>query len=504
MNSLKYKPIILTILDGWGIAPPSFGNAITSAHTPCMGSLLSKFPNTELWASGTWVGLPNNDPGNTEVGHINISAGRIVKSKILVIDDAITKGSFFTNPAFKKAIDYVKTNSSNLHLIGLFSSARVHASSEHLLNLIKLTKQESVKNLYLHIFTDGRDAPPYEGLTKLLELENYLQKIGIGKIASISGRFYGMDRNKRFERTEKVYDALVKGVGKQSFLATVALENYYKEGISDEFIPPTVITDKNQPVATIGQKDAIIFFNHRGERAVQLVEKFNGPFVVTLTEYDRDLKVNDVAYLPTKLTNTIGEVFSKNNFKQLRLAESEKGRFVTYYFNGHQENPWTGERDLIIDSPKVRTYDELPQMAAPQITDSLIDELVTQTTDFVVVNFANADMVGHTGLFKPTVMACETVDLCLQRIVDAVLKTNGVLFITGDHGNAEEKIDLKTGLTLNEHTKNPVPLILVGQNLDNIKLKPGGTLGDIAPTILTLIGLPVPPEMTGKVLYDAT
>lgn len=505
MNSLKFRPIILIILDGWGIAPPSFGNAITSSHLPCFNYLLSNFPSTSISASGTAVGLPNNDPGNTEVGHLNIGAGRIVESSVLAIDDAIKEGSFFTNSAFKEAVAHVNTFNSSLHLMGLLSSARVHASKDHLLSLIKFTKQNNVKKLFLHIFTDGRDAPPYEALTQILEVENYLQKLDIGTIASLCGRFWAMDRDRRWDRTQKAYDVLTRGMGENFSLPTVALENFYREGIRDEFIPPIVIT-KNGAPHTIQKNDAIIFFNHRGERAAQLTQKIISPdnkslnlFFVSLTRYD-DMPVNVIAFPPTKIKNALGEVFSNAGLKQLRLTESEKGRFVTYYLNGNEEQKFPGEERIIIPSSQVKTYDTLPQMSANEITKTLIEKL--SSFDLIVVNFANADMVGHTGLFKSTVIACETINNCLQQIVDVLLKTNGILFITGDHGNAEEKIDLKTGLTLNEHTRNPVPLIIVGNTVKNIKLKDDGVLADIAPTILKLTNLEIPPEMTGKVLIE--
>lgn len=504
MNSLKYRPAVLIILDGWGVAPPSFGNAITSSHLPYFNQLLANFPNTTLLASGTAVGLPKNEPGNTQTAHLNLGAGRVVYQDLPRINLSIADGTFFKNPAFIGAINHAKAHNSKLHLMGLVGATGVHANPEHLYALLKLAKDEDFPRVFVHFFTDGRDTAPYEGMTRLLELENYLQKINIGKIATISGRFYAMDRDKRWERTEKTYSALINGVGEKASIPTVALEAYYRNGITDEFIPPTVIIGSdNKPVGLIEKDDAIIFFNHRGERAAQLTQKILqntlNLFFVTLTQYD-DLPVSAIAFLPTKLKNTIGEVFSRVGLKQLRLAESEKARFITYYFSGNVEEKFPGEERIIIPSPTVKTYDLEPQMAAFGITKTLLEKLSLNTFDFLVVNFANADMVGHTGLFKPTVIACEAIDNCLGQIVNNILKTNAILFITGDHGNAEEKIDIKSGLTLNEHTKNPVPLILVGNGVKNLKLKHNGMLADIAPTILKLVGLEIPQEMTGNIL----
>lgn len=500
--SLSNNPVVLAVLDGWGIAPPHFGNAITSARTPTINNLANFYPTTKLIASGQNVGLPNNDPGNTEIGHLHLGSGRVVKSYISQINEAITDGSFDKNPTLLTAIEHVKKFKSNLHLMGLLSAARIHAASEHLYALLKFAKQNNVNNVFIHIFTDGRDSQPYSALSKILELKNFLEKENIGIIASICGRFYSMDRDKRWERTKRAYLAIVNGEGDKTPEPLVALEKNYKEGITDEFIEPLVVVDsKGLPITKVKENDAIIFFNHRGERAVQLTQLFisrvTKVFFITLTEYDPDLEVQGIAFSPQKIPKTLGETLSKGNLTQLRLAESEKGRFVTYYFSGYRRDAFQGEERIIIPSPDVETYDIRPEMSAREITDALIEKLNSGKFNFILVNFANADMVGHTGLFKPTVRAVETVDSCIKRVAEIVIKIGGALVITGDHGNAEEKIDAKTGFILREHTKNPVPLIVVSDSLKNKKLREG-SLVDVAPTILRILGIPAPSEMTGN------
>lgn len=502
MNSSKVNRIVLIVLDGWGLAPESPCNPISCANLPFYKSLLLNFPNTRLLASGEAVGLLNNSPGNTSIGHLNLAAGRIVKSPLREINEAIEEGSFFKNKAFKKIIRHLKKHSSALHLLGLFGLGHVHSSTEHLLALLELAKINQIEKVYLHLFTDGRDSPPKSALTLFSNFEEKLKKEKLGVIATIAGRFYAMDRDRRWPRTEKAFEVL-KGLGKKAKSASLAIRESYQNGTPDEFIKPTVLTDnQGNPLGKISQNDGIIFFNHRGERAIQLSElilkkKQNlNLFFLSLTEFDKHLMVSAVAFPPRPVEKTLGEVISEYRLRQLRLAETEKARFVTYYFNGFREKNFPLEKRIIIPSPRVPTYDLKPEMSALELIQALFQE-IEKNYSFILLNFANPDMVGHTGLFKATVRACETIDLCLKKIIEKTLATDSLVIITADHGNAEEKIDLKTGLTLTEHTNNPVPFILVDKNLKNVKLREG-ILADVAPTILNLLGLPKPVEMTGK------
>lgn len=503
------KPIVLVVIDGWGLAPKSLGNPISQANLPTYHKLINTFPNSRLIASGETVGLFNNDPGNTEVAHVNMAAGRIVNSPVVEITRAITNGSFFTNKALEQAATHIKTHNSNLHIMGLFSSGHVHASNDYLYALIKFAKNAGITKLFLHLFTDGRDSSPTAALPLLKELEEYIKKQDLGTIATITGRFYAMDRVRLWSRTKKAYDALFSGIGEIFTSPSEAIESWYKKNITDEFIPPSVIVDSDkESLGKIEQNDAIVFYNHRVDRALQLSQMItastNKPlnlFFVSLIEYDKHLPVEGVAFPSQQLFNTLGEVLSISNLRQLRLAETEKERFVTYYFNGFREEPFTGEDRIIVPSSQVETYDQKPEMSAYELTDKLLSKIKSDEYDFILINYANPDMVGHTGLFKATIKACEAVDNCLGKITDEILASyDGLLIITADHGNAEEKIDLKTGLVLTEHTNNPVPLILVGKNLGNTKIAQGGILSDIAPTVLSLLNLPVPEEMTGKSL----
>lgn len=495
------------ILDGWGLAPKSLGNPIAQANLPNYKKLIDAFPNGQLLASGEAVGLFNNDPGNTEVGHLNIAAGRVVKSPVVEITESIKNGSFFNNSALRNTVSHVKTYNSNLHIMGLFSSGHVHSSNDYLYALIEFAKRAHIPKLFIHLFTDGRDSSPTAALPLLKQLEVYIKRQGLGAIATIIGRFYAMDRVKLWSRTQKAFDALFLGIGEPFTSPTEAIKSWYKKNITDEFIPPSVIVgDDKQPLGKIKQNDAVIFLNHRVDRALQLSQiitdranKSRNIFLVTLIEYDKHLPVQGVAFPPQLLSNTIGEVLSSNKLRQLRIAETEKERFVTYYFNGFKEEPFTNEDRIIVPSPQIETYDQRPEMSAYELTKQLLSKMKSKLYDFIVVNYANPDMVGHTGLFKATIKACEAVDNCLGKIADEIFANeDGLLIITADHGNAEEKIDLKTGLVLTEHTNNPVPLIFVGNKLKSIKLRQAGVLSDIAPTVLSLLNLPIPKEMTGK------
>lgn len=496
------KPVVLAVLDGWGLAAQTAGNPIAQAKLPTM-ERLKNFPHSQLLASGTAVGLLDNDPGNTEIGHVSLAAGRVSKTPIVRITEAIKNGSFFANKALLQATDYVKKHNSNLHLMGLFGSGNVHASNDYLYALLKLAKQEAVENVFLHLFTDGRDSSPTAALSLVNDLQKHLVQLSLGTIATVTGRFYAMDRDRRWARTKKAYEAIFGGVGEKFASVSDLISSWYQKNITDEFIPPSVITDKNgQPLAKIGTNDAVIFYNHRIDRAKQLTSMFTGNFFVSMVEYDRHLPVQAVAFPPEPLRETLGEIFAQQGLRQLRAAESEKERFVTYYFNGYREQPFTNEDRLIVPSPQVNTYDEKPAMSAFELTEQVLAKMGDDNYDFILINFANPDMVGHTGLFKPTIEACEVVDTCLGKILDKILQTDGLLVVTADHGNAEEKIDLKTGITLTEHTSNPVPIILAGSAVKEKQISAGGILADVAPTLLNLLNMEIPPAMTGKNLLS--
>ncbi len=504
------KPVVLVVLDGWGLAAQTAGNPIAQAKLPTM-ERLKNFPHSQLLASGTAVGLLDNDPGNTEIGHVSLAAGRVSKTPIVRITEAIKNGSFFTNKALLQATDYVKKYHSNLHLMGLLGSGNVHASNDYLYALLKLAKQEEVENVFLHLFTDGRDSSPTAALSLVNDLQKHLVQLGSGTIATITGRFFAMDRDRRWSRTKKAYEAVLGGVGEKFTSTSDLINSWYQKNITDEFIPPSVVTHKNgNPLVKIGEHDSVIFYNHRIDRAKQLTAMLTNNnkhslklFFVSMVEYDKHLPVQAVAFPPEPLRETLGEIFAQKGLSQLRAAESEKERFVTYYFNGYQEQPFDSEDRLIVPSPQVNTYDEKPAMSAFELTEQVLVKMEDDNYDFILINFANPDMVGHTGLFKPTVEACEAVDTCLGKILDKILQTKtGLLIVTADHGNAEEKIDLKTGVTLTEHTSNPVPIIFAGSTVKEKQILSGGILADVAPTLLNLLNIKTPSVMTGKNLLS--
>lgn len=511
-----HKPVVLIILDGWGIAPPSEGNAVTLAKTPNMSSYLASFPSCQLRASGEWVGLPRGEPGNSEVGHLNIGAGRIVYQDLPRINMSIADGSFLNNQAFSLAFEHAKKSASRVHLMGLVGLGGVHSSLEHLYALLWLCKEHGLNQdqVILHLFTDGRDSPPNVSPLYLSEIEYRIREIGTGKIASIIGRYYAMDRDKRWERVQKAYDLLTLGVGEKASSVLEAVEKAYKQGQTDEFITPRLIDSAFTPIS---DNDAVIFFNFRSDRSRQLTKAFISPtfdkferqahpknlFFVTMTEYEKDLPVSAIAFPTFNVEMPLGRIISEKKLQQLHIAETEKYPHVTFFFNGGREDPFPGEKRIMLPSPKVATYDLKPEMSAYAITDILEQQLVSGIYDFVVVNFANGDMVGHTGVLSATIQAVEVVDRCLGRVVNAALSNlNGACIITADHGNAEEKVNLQTGEVLTEHTTNPVPFCIVASDLRGQRRLPSGILADITPTILGLMGINPPSSVTGRNLLS--
>ncbi|MFA6533961.1 MAG: 2,3-bisphosphoglycerate-independent phosphoglycerate mutase [Patescibacteria group bacterium] len=520
------KPVVLVILDGYGVAPAGEGNAIASAKTPVMNRLAATYPAITLRASAEEVGLSFGQVGNSEVGHLTIGAGQIFYQNLSRINHAIGDGSFFKNKVLKKACAEVKKNKSKLHLLGLVSEGGVHSHLDHLLALLDLAKKEGVKEVYLHAFLDGRDTLPNVAEDFIAKAEAKMKELGIGQVASLCGRYYAMDRDNHWERTELAYRAIAEGKSENTFSdAAEAIAKSYKNKIYDEQFLPTVITKDGQPVATVSDGDAVIFFNFRAERSRQLTKAFVLPefdkferkylpnlFFATLMEYEKDLPV-EVAFPPEAVKETLAKAISDAKLKQLHLAETEKYAHVTFFLNGLQDIKYPGEDQVVIPSPRVPFYNQKPEMSAGEITDRLLKEIKSDKYDFIVVNYANADMVGHTGDIKATIEAVEFVDNCLGRVVDLTLARGGVVVITADHGNAEEKVNLQTGEAVKDHTTNPVPFIVVGKDWEgqtggagasiggDLSLQsPGGLLADVAPTILKIMKLKKPKEMTGEPL----
>ena len=509
---IKY-PFLLLILDGWGITKPSSGNAITLAKTPVMTELAKTYPYTLLEASGTFVGLTKNQVGNSEAGHMNLGAGRIIDQDARIISQSINTGIFFKNIAFINAINHVKKYKSNLHLIGLLSShSSPHVDMDHIIGLLELFK---IKNVYLHLFTDGRDSPKFEAIKLIKELKSNFKNGEV--IVSIIGRFYAMDRGKNWERTRQAYELLTEGKGAPAEDAEAAIVAAYNRGQSDEFIQPSIIEKNKKPLGLIKDNDAVVFFNLRSDRARQLTKVFvqqefteknlqsfkrnkviKNLLFVALTEFGPDLEGVLTAYPSQDISDTLPMIIK--NQKQLYLAETEKYAHVTYFFNGGYADPVNGEDRLMIKSPILMSYDKKPEMAAFEITDKIIEYLKNKRYDFFVVNFANPDMVGHTGNLPAGIKAVEAVDQCLNKIIKETLRNNGWLIITADHGNIEEMINLKTGEIDTEHSTNPVPFILVNNDLKNKKLKRTGVLGDVAPTILDVLDINKPKAMSRKSL----
>ena len=508
---MSKRLIMLAILDGWGINDNENANAVKIANTPNLDAMFKQYPNTKILTSGLDVGLPDGQMGNSEVGHTNIGAGRIVYQELTRITKSIKDGDFFENKAFLDAIKYCKKQDSDLHLYGLLSNGGVHSHNTHLYALLELCKKEDFDRVYVHCFLDGRDTPPASGEGFILELEEKMKEIGVGKIASIMGRYYAMDRDKRWERVELAYKALALGEGLTAENAIDAIESAYQREEFDEFVKPTVIVKDGKPLATIKQNDSIIFFNFRPDRAREITrvfvdknfdgfeKKFQYVNYVCMTQYDETIPNVEIAFKPTKIENTFGEYISKLGYSQLRIAETEKYAHVTFFFNGGNEVEYDKEDRILVNSPKVATYDLKPEMSAYEVTDKVVDVIRKSMYDVIILNFANCDMVGHTGVLDAAVKAVETVDECIGRIVEEVRRVDGVILITADHGNAEQMIDYTTGDPHTAHTTNPVPLIIAGLG-DDVNLRDGGRLADLAPTMLDIMGEAKPVEMTGESL----
>ncbi len=502
---IKKHPLLLTILDGYGIRESKEGNAIASAKTPNLDRLFSTYPHTTLDASGLSVGLPDGQMGNSEVGHLNIGAGRIVYQDLTRITNSIQEGEFFKNKVLLNAMNNVKKHNSSLHLAGLLSDGGVHSHISHLYALLELAKKHGIKKAYVHAFLDGRDVPPKSALTYIKDAQKKMKGLG-GEFATIMGRYYAMDRDKRWERVEKAYDAMTSGKGITAETAALAVENAYAQGETDEFVNPTVIVKKGKPVALISDNDSVIFFNFRSDRAREITRAFiNHDFkdfkrnsylrthFMCLTQYDETFDV-PIAFPPESLKNILADVLSQHKLRQLRIAETEKYAHVTFFFNGGKEKPVEGEDRLLIPSPKVATYDQQPEMSTYLVTDEVVKAIASGKYDVVILNYANLDMVGHTGVFDAAVKAVEAIDKCVGRVFDAVNAANGLLIITADHGNAEQMLD--DGEPHTAHTSDPVPFLFCE---DGIKLK-NGMLADVAPTLLDVLGIGKPDEMTGRSL----
>mgnify|MGYP002528129797 FL=1 len=505
------KTTMLMILDGFGINEKDEGNAVKMANIPNIKRIMKQYPNTILHTSGLDVGLPEGQMGNSEVGHTNIGAGRIVYQELTRITKSIESGDFFSIPELVSAIENCKKNHSKLHIMGLLSDGGVHSHQRHLFALLELAKRKDFEDVYVHCFLDGRDTPPASAEGYLVELENKMAEKGVGKIATIMGRFYAMDRDKRWNRIEKAYDAMVKGEGEKAISVASAIENSYQKEVFDEFVVPTVICNNDKPVAKIEENDSVIFFNFRPDRAREITraivdENFDGfereyfkTYFVTFTNYDETITNVSVAFKKDEIKNTFGEIISERGLTQLRIAETEKYAHVTFFFNGGQEKQYPGEDRILIPSPKVETYDMKPEMSALEVTEKVLEAIHSRKYDSIILNFANPDMVGHTGNVEAVIKALEALDVCVDKIVKAIEEEHGVLLITADHGNCEQMIDYKTGEPHTAHTTNPVPLVLVGKDA---KLKEG-RLADLAPTMLDLMGIEKPEEMTGESLIEA-
>ncbi len=503
------KPVVLMILDGYGLNDEKGKgvNAVYEAKTPVMDKLFKECKNTTLSASGMDVGLPDGQMGNSEVGHTNIGAGRIVYQELTRITKSIADGDMFENETLKKAMENCLNKNSSLHLMGLLSDGGVHSHNEHLYGLVEMAKKMGLTKVFVHCFLDGRDVPPSSAADFVKELSDKLEEIGTGKIASVMGRYYAMDRDNRWDRVELAYNAIALGKGNEACCGVKAVKDSYANDVTDEFVVPTVVTEDGKAIAKVTKDDSIIFFNFRPDRAREITRtfvdpEFTGferelikPFYVCMTQYDASMPNVEVAYKPQKLENTLGEILSKKGLTQLRIAETEKYAHVTFFFNGGVESVSEGEDRALIASPKVATYDLKPEMSAIEVKDEMLSRVASDKYDVIILNFANCDMVGHTGVFDAAVKAVETVDTCVGEVVDAVKEKGGVVLITADHGNADKMLDADGG-AFTAHTTNPVPLILVGDDRD---LKPG-RLADLAPTMLEILGIEKPADMTGESL----
>ena len=505
------KLAALIILDGFAIRDEVMGNAVKQASTPNFDRYWDKYAHNQLIASGNAVGLPDGQMGNSEVGHLNIGAGRVVYQSLTRVNMSIEEGDFFKVEAFLRSIHHAKTNDKALHLFGLLSDGGVHSHISHLFALLKLAKDNGLEKVYIHAFLDGRDVGPQTAGEYIVETEDKIRELGIGEIATVSGRYYSMDRDKRWDRVQKSYEAMVHGKGPKYKNAMEVIQDNYENGIYDEFVIPSVIVDENdEPVGRIQDNDSIIFYNFRPDRAIQISRTFaNADFrdfdrgenvpkdldFVMLTNFSETVD-GFVAYEPINLDNTVGEVLAQNNLKQLRIAETEKYPHVTFFMSGGREQEFPGEKRILIDSPKVATYDLKPEMSAYEVTDALLEELDKGEQNAIILNFANPDMVGHSGKLQPTIDAIQAVDQCLGKIVDKIVELGGHAIITADHGNSDDVVTLE-GNPMTAHTTNPVPVIVT---IDNIQLRDGGKLADLSPTLLDLLDVAKPEEMTGESL----
>ena len=509
---MSKKPTVLMILDGYGLNENTNGNAVAQAATPVMDKLMAEYPFVKGNASGMAVGLPDGQMGNSEVGHLNMGAGRIVYQDLTKITKAIQDGDFFDNKALLAACENVKKNGSALHLFGLVSDGGVHSHNSHIYGLLELAKRQGIEKVYVHCFMDGRDTPPASGKEYVEELEAKMKEIGVGKVASVMGRYYAMDRDNRWDRVEKAYRALVCGEGEQAVSGPEGIKASYDKDTTDEFVLPTVVVEDGKPVATIKNDDSVIFFNFRPDRAREITRTFcddafdgfeRGDRVKTtfvcFTEYDVTIENKLVAFVKEEITNTFGEYLAAHGLKQARIAETEKYAHVTFFFNGGVEEPNEGEDRILVKSPKVATYDLKPEMSAYEVCDKLTTAIKSDKYDVIIINFANPDMVGHTGVQEAAIKAVEAVDECVGKAVEALKEVNGQMFICADHGNAEQLIDYETGEPFTAHTTNPVPFILVNAD-PAYKLREGGCLADIAPTLIELMGMEQPKEMNGTSL----
>ncbi len=542
MATSRPKPVVLVIFDGWGIAPPGSGNAVAGAKTPNFNAMWTKYVHTQLIAHGESVGLPKAEPGNTETGHLNLGAGRIVYQELPRINMSIADGSFFQNEVLLGAIKHAETQKSNLHLMGLVGGGGVHSDLSHLFALLRMCNEHRFKNVFLHLFTDGRDSPPNASMIFVNQIQSVIARESVGTIASVSGRYYAMDRDFRWDRIAKAYFCLTTGAGKTAISAEEAIKAAYADKKTDEFIEPTVIVDEQKkPVALIKSNDAVIFYNFRIDRPRELTKAFVLPdfdtaanaagfdpyavkytkrhvladdptrqkpfdrgtqlqnlYFATMTQYEEGLPVH-TAFPPAAVEHPLAKVIADYKLKQLHITESEKERFVGYYFNGQHEESFADEDSVVIASPKVATYDLKPEMSSAELTNAIIDRVHRNEYDFIVVNYPNADMVGHTGNLKATIKACEVIDSCLGQLEQAIVETSGgVLMLTADHGNAEEMINRSTGAVDTEHNANPVPLIIAGKNYATGAQLTQGILADVAPTILSILNLSIPLSMTGR------
>ena len=511
---MSKKPTVLMILDGYGLNDKVQGNAVAEAKTPVMDKLMAECPFVKGNASGMAVGLPEGQMGNSEVGHLNMGAGRIVYQELTRITKEIQDGDFFKNEALLHAVNSAKENNSALHLFGLLSDGGVHSHNTHLYGLLQLAKKEGLEKVYVHCFLDGRDTPPASGKGYVQELTDEMEKIGVGQIATVMGRYYAMDRDNRWDRVELAYNAMVKGEGAKAACGVCAVQNSYDDGKNDEFVMPTVVEKDGAPVAKIQDKDSVIFFNFRPDRAREITRAFcSDDFdgfkrekrldltYVCFTEYDETIPNKEVAFHKVSITNTFGEFLAANNKTQARIAETEKYAHVTFFFNGGIEEPNKGEERILVKSPKVATYDLKPEMSAYEVCGKLVEAIKSDKYDVIIINFANPDMVGHTGIENAAIQAVEAVDECVGKAVDAIKEVDGQMFICADHGNAEQLVDYETGDPFTAHTINPVPFILVNYD-ENYTLREGGCLADIAPTLIEMMGMEQPKEMTGKSLLQ--